>query len=131
MLGAYDMRMLLERQLPLTLSIILFFFSSRRRHTRFKCDWSSDVCSSDLTSGRKRPAGARVREGIRRGRLPPPPAPLRGFRREGKSWWALLRRSRRHGKYPGTAPGEKDPTAWRTAHPHPDAPIFPPVARRT
>src|SRR5256886_14618752 len=29
------------------------FFSSRRRHTRFDCDWSSDVCSSDLTfSGR-------------------------------------------------------------------------------
>src|SRR5207237_6100099 len=27
-----------------------FFFSSRRRHTRFKCDWSSDVCSSDLSS---------------------------------------------------------------------------------
>src|SRR2546430_8728002 len=26
-----------------------FFFSSRRRHTRFDCDWSSDVCSSDLT----------------------------------------------------------------------------------
>src|SRR5260370_28394999 len=28
---------------------IVFFFSSRRRHTRFKCDWSSDVCSSDLS----------------------------------------------------------------------------------
>src|SRR5438270_7153968 len=28
----------------------LFFFSSRRRHTRFDCDWSSDVCSSDLKS---------------------------------------------------------------------------------
>src|SRR2546427_4640921 len=27
---------------------IVFFFSSRRRHTRFDCDWSSDVCSSDL-----------------------------------------------------------------------------------
>src|SRR4030066_1930248 len=27
---------------------LCFFFSSRRRHTRFKCDWSSDVCSSDL-----------------------------------------------------------------------------------
>src|SRR5688572_31966499 len=26
------------------------FFSSRRRHTRFDCDWSSDVCSSDLTT---------------------------------------------------------------------------------
>src|SRR5260370_25552539 len=30
---------------------VFFFFSSRRRHTRFKCDWSSDVCSSDLPSG--------------------------------------------------------------------------------
>src|SRR5688572_19591491 len=29
-------------------SVIFFFFSSRRRHTRFDCDWSSDVCSSDL-----------------------------------------------------------------------------------
>src|SRR2546430_12875674 len=28
--------------------MIYFFFSSRRRHTRFDCDWSSDVCSSDL-----------------------------------------------------------------------------------
>src|SRR5690606_40053821 len=27
----------------------LFFFSSRRRHTRFSRDWSSDVCSSDLS----------------------------------------------------------------------------------
>src|SRR5215204_7657896 len=27
----------------------LFFFSSRRRHTISLCDWSSDVCSSDLT----------------------------------------------------------------------------------
>src|SRR5690606_24871316 len=31
-----------------------FFFSSRRRHTRFSRDWSSDVCSSDLHSGRCR-----------------------------------------------------------------------------
>src|SRR5438034_2211815 len=31
-----------------------FFFSSRRRHTRSLCDWSSDVCSSDLT-GRASP----------------------------------------------------------------------------
>src|SRR5690242_20850867 len=29
-----------------------FFFSSRRRHTRLTCDWSSDVCSSDLRDGR-------------------------------------------------------------------------------
>src|SRR2546427_1229874 len=32
--------------------ISIFFFSSRRRHTRFDCDWSSDVCSSDLFMGR-------------------------------------------------------------------------------
>src|SRR5205085_3335082 len=30
------------------LFFLFFFFSSRRRHTRFDCDWSSDVCSSDL-----------------------------------------------------------------------------------
>src|SRR5690606_41581418 len=30
----------------------LFFFSSRRRHTRFSRDWSSDVCSSDLKVAR-------------------------------------------------------------------------------
>src|SRR2546430_5838780 len=33
---------------PVTL---VFFFSSRRRHTSFDCDWSSDVCSSDLGNG--------------------------------------------------------------------------------
>src|SRR5438477_25907 len=33
------------RESPAT---IRFFFSSRRRHTRLTCDWSSDVCSSDL-----------------------------------------------------------------------------------
>src|SRR5690606_40379366 len=35
----------------------IFFFSSRRRHTRFSRDWSSDVCSSDL-SPRTRPRSA-------------------------------------------------------------------------
>src|SRR5438477_6093900 len=30
------------------LVFLFFFFSSRRRHTRLTCDWSSDVCSSDL-----------------------------------------------------------------------------------
>src|SRR5918911_5185378 len=31
-----------------TFLVLLFFFSSRRRHTRYWRDWSSDVCSSDL-----------------------------------------------------------------------------------
>src|SRR5256885_3359289 len=30
--------------------MLFFFFSSRRRHTRLQGDWSSDVCSSDLSS---------------------------------------------------------------------------------
>src|SRR2546430_7673552 len=34
---------------------LFFFFSSRRRHTRFDCDWSSDVCSSDLKFGSEVP----------------------------------------------------------------------------
>src|SRR5688572_32645005 len=33
--------------------VVFFFFSSRRRHTRFDCDWSSDVCSSDLGAALK------------------------------------------------------------------------------
>src|SRR5207253_5349027 len=36
-----------------------FFFSSRRRHTRWPRDWSSDVCSSDLFSRPRRPEGVR------------------------------------------------------------------------
>src|SRR2546430_5740687 len=43
---------------------LLLFFSSRRRHTRFDCDWSSDVCSSDLPRGAPhRPRRARAQGG--------------------------------------------------------------------
>src|SRR2546430_13650417 len=38
-----------------------FFFSSRRRHTRFDCDWSSDVCSSDLSGPARGDTGTRHR----------------------------------------------------------------------
>src|SRR5256886_15984099 len=43
-------------------SISSFFFPSRRRHTRFDCDWSSDVCSPDLGTARPpaRPADGRL-----------------------------------------------------------------------
>src|SRR5256886_11147021 len=37
------------RRFFLLVCYLIFFFSSRRRHTRFDCDWSSDVCSSDLS----------------------------------------------------------------------------------
>src|SRR2546430_10675052 len=40
-----------------------FFFSSRRRHTRFDCDWSSDVCSSDLRTDDGDAGGAGAHQG--------------------------------------------------------------------
>src|SRR6266511_4958111 len=41
---------------------LLFFFSSRRRHTSFSRDWSSDVCSSDLAG----PAGLQMAHHLHR-----------------------------------------------------------------
>src|SRR5690606_39297388 len=43
----------------------VFFFSSRRRHTRFSRDWSSDVCSSDLHPRSDRKAGRHQNRGGR------------------------------------------------------------------
>src|SRR2546430_13035525 len=42
-----------------------FFFSSRRRHTIFDCDWSSDVCSSDLPPRARSDGGAAPAPGLR------------------------------------------------------------------
>src|SRR6266480_5686430 len=58
--------------------MFFFFFSSRRRHTRLTCDWSSDVCSSDLSrvvdcqAGRvpSHRAPGRARACLRRGWFP-------------------------------------------------------------
>src|SRR5438034_7619852 len=72
------------------LDFVFFFFSSRRRHTRSLCDWSSDVCSSDLVSHAHRAAAdRRTRRGQaarRGGPLRPPILLLRSEeRRVGKS----------------------------------------------
>src|SRR5439155_12919455 len=63
-----------------------FFFSSRRRHTRWPRDWSSDVCSSDLPDARA--VGARLSEGLQ-----PAVAPLGGVQGDGE----VRRGARRHG----------------------------------
>src|SRR5690606_41194323 len=80
----------------------LFFFSSRRRHTSFSRDWSSDVCSSDLAFerqvflgiGRKgdQRAGARQRqrEVLRKRHVRPPFCPL-----HPRSAWRNRRTARR------------------------------------
>src|SRR5438034_6431797 len=85
-----------------------FFFSSRRRHTRSLCDWSSDVCSSDL-----RPCSAL---GAEHGR-PPARGPLRPRseeRRVGKecrSRWSPYHYKKKKGKTLGECQ-----SAWRQAH---------------
>src|SRR2546430_9739861 len=68
---------------PLDVSFVVFFFSSRRRHTRFDCDWSSDVCSSDLPrpSSRSRPGS---RQDRRPGRAALPPGQRLG---PAVKWW--------------------------------------------
>src|SRR5262245_63210116 len=44
---------MLKCSIQLKFFSIVFFFSSRRRHTRCLSDWSSDVCSSDLVADRR------------------------------------------------------------------------------
>src|SRR2546430_13494266 len=67
-----------------------FFFSSRRRHTRFDCDWSSDVCSSDLAQDERSQLrnrelalerlATRLREALRLERRRMPTAPTAASR---------------------------------------------------
>src|SRR5688572_32797582 len=86
------------------------FFSSRRRHTRFDCDWSSDVCSSDLlyrcaggegftAECRNARAGAYARARTRR----------RGERRPGRS---EERRVGKECRSRGAAEQEKKKYGW-------------------
>src|SRR5438034_4870525 len=52
------------------MGVFSFFFSSRRRHTRSLCDWSSDVCSSDLRSVRQPPIHILPLPSCNQGRTP-------------------------------------------------------------
>src|SRR6266480_6697786 len=70
---------------------MVFFFSSRRRHTILTCDWSSDVCSSDLSVERASPRRWPAH------RLPSAP------RASASTYWL---RNRPHGREAVTAPLE-------------------------
>src|SRR5437762_10934994 len=78
---------------------VFFFFSSRRRHTRYIGDWSSDVCSSDLP----RP-GQRLRGGRGRG-------PGRG--RAAREYISLLAQYHRSEE---RRVGKECRSRWSTAH---------------
>src|SRR5256886_7342924 len=61
-----------------TRCLVVFFFKSRSRHTRFDCDWSSDVCSSDLRNGWEEQAQKRKGYGQRPDFRSPPKLGDRG-----------------------------------------------------
>src|SRR5947209_10099367 len=62
-----------------------FFFSSRRRHTRYWRDWSSDVCSSDLAGhGTDAEGGGGARRRGHRGRAARPGEPRVGLAHDGE-----------------------------------------------
>src|SRR2546430_7991420 len=68
-----------------------FFFSSRRRHTCFDCDWSSDVCSSDLSGHPAAPFHGIIVTAAAPAVPPPLPEQRSEERRvgkEGRSRWA-------------------------------------------
>src|SRR5699024_12857524 len=103
-----------------------FFFSSRRRHTRSKRDWSSDVCSSDLgrirprTKGRSCVAGFGHQDEHSQALRPGTRQPRSEERRVGKECRARgatatekekeEQRRERRGRQRG---GEKDPREYR------------------
>src|SRR6476661_9543788 len=78
-----------------------FFFSSRRRHTRFKCDWSSDVCSSDLGSGMGNFGGATARPVPHAGQpcsltVAVPRSEERRVGKECRSWWSPYHKKKKN-----------------------------------
>src|SRR5690606_40472519 len=89
---------------------LFFFFSSRRRHTRFSRDWSSDVCSSDLEKWIRRhtlrhdvahtlPAlGHQHESGAVAGELTLQAVPIRNLRRKQRQLVLVRSEERRVGK---------------------------------
>src|SRR5437879_8456866 len=75
------MRQLLLLSLSDICWLLGFFFSSRRRHTRYIGDWSSDVCSSDLVSSHRGPGNRDVRR-VRNARRSPADNASRPIRSE-------------------------------------------------
>src|SRR5256885_12435436 len=53
--------------MPIDTRLYVFFFSSRRRHTRLQGDWSSDVCSSDLIDPLERLIGEAMADHVSHG----------------------------------------------------------------
>src|SRR2546430_16459226 len=115
-----------------------FFFSSRRRHTRFDCDWSSDVCSSDLDRPPRQPAVAQeIVSGVALASRPHEPEHDHGDavrRDDGNVEWAHLAKEpatgagstcrKREGQRPHTVnddPQPQPPVAFGFSKANPDS----------
>src|SRR3712207_8791382 len=103
--SAFDLVYFLERV------FLFFFFSSRRRHTRYWRDWSSDVCSSDLAhlddGGEEAPGSGRSR-GRGRGTAGQPGGP-RGRHRGNRTARRLHARGGCGGlRHPGRLGGSEE-----------------------
>src|SRR5258707_7539417 len=79
------------------LHFLCFFFSSRRRHTRYWRDWSSDVCSSDLAF-----IGSVGRTSADKGG--------HALLKRGLDWQAIRQTQLRNGRQPGKAEGSSTPS---------------------
>src|SRR5690606_40174365 len=94
-----------------------FFFSSRRRHTRFSRDWSSDVCSSDLPRRYRRRSAAAVRGTAGRTKTPSlRTTGRRRSRRRARTW----RKERGHANGSASPATYRDPAATRS----PGGPVY-------
>src|SRR5690606_39829244 len=87
----------------------IYFFSSRRRHTRFSRDWSSDVCSSDLATAPRASTGQRKGEGSAStswvAKTDPPPSTMQptSTNRTARSPWRRPRSENRPKRQLGRA----------------------------
>src|SRR5688572_32076378 len=94
------------------LAFYFFFFSSRRRHTRFDCDWSSDVCSSDLLTCAQ--PGIQLRDSVSDRR---PLVRDGGMAAQQRSWQTLSRRAHDEARQPNEECRGKDPVSHRVLMP--------------
>src|SRR5450631_4609794 len=96
----------IRKPTPYNSKLAIFFFSSRRRHTSLTCDWSSDVCSSDLKRINLPPrqVARRVTRQLKRPVLRPSCTRRSEERRVGKecrSRWSAYHEQKKGGKRAG------------------------------
>src|SRR6267142_3128605 len=95
----------------------LFFFSSRRRHTRLTCDWSSDVCSSDLIVVSPYKGYQQIRDGNYRPRcVPEQRSEERRVGKECRSRWSPYHKKKKRKQRDTPDVADRDGASNTTAY---------------